>query len=230
MVEFRHRGAAGDLPNLAATASGPEPPSRRRERAPANAHLPNLTASTGQKARHRRLLRGGGAPSWAPPAAKGRRAAARGSGAPSWAPAPRDAPSWAPACAALGYPRSLRRVLPDAADREHLKRLYFENVRGRSPYLTDAPLHANAHHGVLASPQVRGRSPHLTYYNLLVHLARGTTERRDERVWGILEAIERRIADEFGPGFVLANDFFSFRAPSVRMFQNWHQARRPEHS
>ena len=139
MVEFRHRGAAGDLPNLAATASGPEPPSRRRERAPANAHLPNLTASTGQKARHRRLLRGGGAPSWAPPAAKGRRAAARGSGAPSWAPAPRDAPSWAPACAALGYPRSLRRVLPDAADREHLKRLYFEHVRGRSPYPTDAP-------------------------------------------------------------------------------------------
>ena len=86
---------------------------------------------------------------------------------------------------------------------------------------------------------MRGRSPHLTYYNLLVHLARGptrrgpttgTTERRDARVWGILEAIERRIADEFGPGFVLANDFFSFRAPSVRMFQNWHQARRPEHS
>jgi hypothetical protein len=29
---------------------------------------------------------------------------------------------------------------------------------------------------------------------------------------------------------VLVNDFFSFRAPSVRMFQNWHQARRPEHS
>ena len=81
---------------------------------------------------------------------------------------------------------------------------------------------------------MRGRSPYLTYYNLLVHLARGpttgTTERRDARVWGILEAIERRIADEFGPGFVLVNDFFSFRAPSVRMFQNWHQARRPEHS
>ena len=202
--------------------------------ASANAHLPNLAASTGQKARHRRLLRGGGAPSWAPPAAKGRRAAARGSGAPSWAPAPRDAPSWAPACAALGYPRSLRRVLPDAADREHLKRLYFEHVRGRSPYPTGAPLHANAHHGVLASPQVRGRSPYLTYYNLLVHLARGpttgTTERRDARVWSILETIERRIGAEFGPGFVLVNDFFSFRAPSVRMFQNWHQARRPEHS
>ena len=91
-----------------------------------------------------------------------------------------------------------------------------------------------AHHGVPASPQVRGRSPYLTYYNLLVHLARGptigTTERRDERVWSILETIERRIAAEFGPGFVLVNDFFSFRAPSVRMFQNWHQARRPEHS
>ena len=95
-------------------------------------------------------------------------------------------------------------------------------------------LQASAHHGVPASPQVRGRSPYLTYYNLLVHLARGptigTTERRDERVWSILETIERRIAAEFGPGFVLVNDFFSFRAPSVRMFQNWHQARRPEHS
>lgn len=131
MVEFRHRGAAGDLPNMAATASGREPPARSRERAPANAHLPNLASPSAH--RHRRLLRGSGAPSWAPPAAKGRRATAPG----------RGAPSWAPACAALGYPRSLRRVLPDAADREHLKRLYFEHVRGRSPYLTDAPLHAN---------------------------------------------------------------------------------------
>lgn len=97
------------------------------------------------------------------------------------------------ACPALGYKRSLRSVLSDPADRAHLTRIFFEKVRGQSP---------------------------TTYYNLLMYLAR---DRADERVWRILAKLEQRIEADFGPGFVLANDFYSYRSPNVRMFGNWHQ-------
>ena len=65
-------------------------------------------------------------------------------------------------CPALRFPRTLTQVLPDAADRHHLRRIYFERVRHKST---------------------------LTYYNLLQQLA---TDRRDRRLRRILRDVERR--------------------------------------
>lgn len=100
----------------------------------------------------------------------------------------------ASSCPSADYPRSLRDVLPDPADRQHLTRIYFERVHaGKSPYV---------------------------YYNLLQHLA---SSQADERTWTVLRKVRARVAEVFGDGFDIINDFYSFRSQSKRIFQNWHQ-------
>ena len=65
-------------------------------------------------------------------------------------------------CPAAKYPRTLRNVLPDEADRKHLSKLYYEHVHG-------------------------GKSPYV-YYNLLHRLA---ANRSDERSWAALDKVHR---------------------------------------
>jgi uncharacterized membrane protein YgcG len=96
-------------------------------------------------------------------------------------------------CACLSYPRVLRDVL-DADARAYLTRLYFETV----------------HAGKSAS----------TYYNWLHQLA---VDRADDAGWRALATIEARIRREFGEGFEVMTDFFSYRAHGVRLFPTWHQ-------
>ena len=98
-----------------------------------------------------------------------------------------------PSCPSVHYPRSLRNVLPDPADRAHLSKIYFEKV---------AP------------------NPSLTYYNLLHHLAESKS---DTRAWKALEAVRSAVRSQFGDSFELLNDFYSFRSHHKRIFPNWHQ-------
>ena len=98
-----------------------------------------------------------------------------------------------PSCPAVHYPRSLRNVL-DAHERNHLARIYFEHFHG-------------------SGSQRR-------YYNLLHHLA---ASKRDETATAVVDKVKARIAREFGDDFLLANDFYSYRSPSSRMFPTWHQ-------
>ena len=100
-----------------------------------------------------------------------------------------------PTCAGLEYPRSVRSVL-SIDEREYLSRLYFHVLRPASR-----------------------RQPGLTYFRLLSHLART----KDEQAWAILRRLQRTIRSMFGQEFELVNDFFSFRSPTSRMFQDWHQ-------
>jgi len=79
------------------------------------------------------------------------------------------------------------------SDRRHLSRLYLERVRP-----TGSPL---------------------IYYHLLTHLAR----HKDARAWAILERVRRVVRRRFGASFVVVNDFFSYRARGVALFQGWHQ-------
>ena len=95
-------------------------------------------------------------------------------------------------CPCLQYPRSLRSVLSEE-DRQHLSRLYFDQVHGQS----------------------RRR-----YYNLLRHLGRA---KGDDATWKILDNLHERVAAEFGDGFVIINDFFSYRSADERLFPSWHQ-------
>ena len=78
-------------------------------------------------------------------------------------------------------------------DRQHLSRLYFAQVHGQS----------------------RRR-----YYNLLRHLGRA---KGDDVTWRILDELHERVTAQFGDGFVIINDFFSYRSASQRLFPTWHQ-------
>lgn len=78
-------------------------------------------------------------------------------------------------------------------DRRYLARIYFERVRP-------------------------SRSS-LTYYNLLRHLG----GRREERAWSIIGRIRAKVEAQFGAGFELVNDFYSYRAASSCLFVDWHQ-------
>lgn len=96
-------------------------------------------------------------------------------------------------CACLAYPRTLPEVL-DAEARAYLTKLYFDTV----------------HAGQSAS----------TYYNWLHQLA---VEPADDAGWRVFAAIDARIRHEFGEGFEVVTDFFSYRAPGVRLLPTWHQ-------
>ena len=95
-------------------------------------------------------------------------------------------------CPCLQYPRSLRSVLSEE-DRQHLSRLYFDQVHGQS----------------------RRR-----YFNLLRLLGRA---KGDDATWKVLDKLHERVAAEFGDGFVIINDFFSYRSANERLFPSWHQ-------
>lgn len=80
-----------------------------------------------------------------------------------------------------------------AADRQHLTQLYFAQDHGQS---------------------------HRRYYHLLHHLGRA---KGDDATWRILDEVRERIATELGEGFVIINDFYSYRSASRRLFPTWHQ-------
>ena len=109
-------------------------------------------------------------------------------------------------CPALGYPRALRDVLPPD-DRRHLVELH------KRLLLQDRSV-----------PKATGsQSPfRIKYLHLLAYLA--GEGRTDERAWRIIQRVADRVKDEFGPRFVILNDFFSYRSYGVpRMFYSWHQ-------
>ena len=97
-------------------------------------------------------------------------------------------------CPAARYPRSLSAVLPPS-DAKHLSHVYFEHVR---------------------------KNFGLRYYGLLHFLGHAADEDY-ARALSILHKMQARIEAEFGPGFMMINDFFSYRANDKRMFPDLHQ-------
>lgn len=67
--------------------------------------------------------------------------------------------------------------------------------------------------------RVRPSGSSLTYYHLLHHLG----GRRDQRAWSAIGRIRAKVEAHFGEGFELVNDFYSYRSPTSRLFQDWHQ-------
>ena len=106
------------------------------------------------------------------------------------------APAAACAARASSYPRTLNGVLGDA-QRRHLPSLYLSRVPGR-----------------LTKP---------TSYNLLRALVEAADATEYALTRAALGAVQAAVASTFGDGFLVINDFFSYRAPGAEMFPQWHQ-------
>lgn len=98
------------------------------------------------------------------------------------------------ACAALRYPRTLPRLIAPD-DARHLADFYYGSARWRTN--------------------------ESVYYHLL---EAGLAGRLGGGALSALRRIKARVAEAFGPQFVLMSDFFSHRSPAVgRVFPDWHQ-------